>query len=136
AMAAGAQPASIYLMLAALENMIPPVEDGLERALAVVDEGLGAYPDSVELVQARYRVLTLAGKPDEALADLEARTQDDPQGAFRRVLIDVHRNEGRYQEAERVARALLEETPDDRSLATTLIGLVALRAAEAGRQND
>lgn len=136
AMAAGQQPASIYLMLAALENMIPPAESGLERALAVVEEGLAAHDGSVELVQARYRVMNLAGRGEEALADLRALAKTDPKGTFRRLLVDIHRNERRYEEAEQVVRGLLAEAPDDRALATTLVGLVALRAAEAGRLGD
>src|SRR5207247_11405642 len=59
AIAAEKQPPATYLMLAATENLAPPEAMAAERTLAAIDQGLEAYPDSVELVRAKYLALKL-----------------------------------------------------------------------------
>lgn len=133
---AGGQPPSLWLMLAALENSIPPAAEGLKRAMTVVDEGLAAHPDSIEMVQAKYRLLRLSGDAKAALAFVEARAKDDPEGAYRRFLVDIHRDEQRYEQAEAVLRDLITAQPDDPALAAALVRMVAARAIDAGRTGD
>ena len=87
-------------------------------------------------MQARYRVLRLSGQEDEAIRDLEARANDDPKGQFKRLLVDLYREEGRSDDAEKVVRKLLAEQKNDPELALTLVGLVAQRAAQASQQGD
>ena len=91
--------------------MTPPVEQGLDRARTVVEEGLTVHPDSLELVQALYRVIALAGDKDAALIAVEAKAKDDPNGTVRRLLVDIHRDEKRYEAAQRIVRELLDEQP-------------------------
>jgi predicted Zn-dependent protease len=134
--AAGKQPPSLYLMLAAIENMIPPPADGLKRALAVVDEGLAVDADSIELVQARFRLQRMSGDAPGALAFVEQKAKHDPKGQFRRLLIDIHRDEARYEAAEAIVLDLLEDTPRDEALAAMHVRLVAFRAIEAGNRGD
>ncbi len=136
AIASGDQPPSIHLMLSAIENTIPPADTGLTRALAVIDNGLKEHPSSIELVQARYRVLQMSGKADEALAYIQEKAQDDPNGVFRRLLVDTLHDVGRYAEAETIVRDLLAKDPKDASLAAMLVRLVASQAATAAAQGD
>jgi Tfp pilus assembly protein PilF len=136
AIAAGEQPPSLYLMLAAIENMTPPMTDALKRATAVVDQALAVHPDSIELVQARFRLLRLAGDAPGALAFIEQKAKDDPKGQYRRLLVDIHRDEARYDKAEAIVRELLKESPRDGVLAAMLVRLVALRAIDASTRGD
>lgn len=135
-LAAGEQPPSLYLMLAAVENSIPPAADGLKRAMAVVDQGLKAHTDSIELAQARYKLLRLSGDAKAALAFVEAKAQDDPKGVYRRFLVDIHRDEQRYEAAETVLRDLIAADSKDPALAAALVQMVASRAIDAGRTGD
>jgi predicted Zn-dependent protease len=136
AIAGQKQPAALYLMLAAIENIAPPAKTGLARASAVVDDGLAAYPDSMELTQAKYRILRLQNDPKGAVAFVEAKAKNDPKGQFRRYLVDIHRDERRFDEAERIMRGLLKETPNDPQLATMQVRLAALAANEASQRGD
>jgi predicted Zn-dependent protease len=136
AIATTQQPPSIHLMLAAIENITPPTRDGMARASKVIDAGLKAHPDSVELLQAKYRVLRLQGDPKGALAFVLAQAKKDPKGQFRRFLVDIYRDEARYAEAERIVRELLKETPEDTQLAAMQIRLVVFQAIEAANRGD
>jgi predicted Zn-dependent protease len=136
AMAGQKQPAALYLMLAAIENVTPPAKTGLARAQAVVDKGLTEFPDSIELAQAKYRILRLQNDPKGALAFVVAKAKNDPKGQFRRYLVDIHRDEGRYDEAEQTVLGLLKETPDDTQLATMEVRLAALAANAASGRGD
>jgi predicted Zn-dependent protease len=136
-MALKPQPASLYLMLAAIENLMPPAADGLKRAIAVIDEGIKAHPRSVELVRAKSRITRLAtGSADQAIAAVLEHAKNDKEGSFRRLLADVYREERRLADAEQVVRGLLTDKPDDALLMTTLARLVASRAAEAAVAGD
>jgi cellulose synthase operon protein C len=132
------QPPSIYLMLAAIENLSPPQTDSLQRALAVVDEGIKAHPDSVEMVRAKSRVTRLASKdPERAIAVVEERAKSDSKdNRFHRLLVDVYREENRLPKAEAVVRGLLKDSPDDALLMTALVRIVASQAIEAAGRGD
>jgi tetratricopeptide (TPR) repeat protein len=132
----GKIPAAFYLLLAAVENGMPPVSDGLKRALAAVDEGLALQPRSMELVQAKCRLLGLMGDPKAAIAFVESRVKDDPKGPFSRLLIGLHRDARDYAAAERITTDLLKDNPDDQPLSVSLVRLVAAQAIEARGKGD
>ena len=80
-------PAVLSLMLAAIENGRASAADGTERASAALDRGLRAHPDSVELIEARYRLLKMKEGPKgkgKALAFVEgcARPRATRKGRF------------------------------------------------------
>ena len=64
-------------MLAAVENLLPPATDGLARALAILERGLVAQPDSLDLVRAKYRVLRATRDPKAAIAFVKAKAEGD-----------------------------------------------------------
>src|SRR5581483_3501353 len=97
---------------------------------------LAAHADSIELVNAKYRLLHMSGDAKAGLAFVEARAKDDPKGIYRRLLVDIHRDERRYEQAAAILRGLLEESPDDATLATGLVQMVAAQAIDAGRRGD
>ena len=83
-----------YLMLAAAENERPPVETGLKRALAVIDQGLERLPESIELVQAKHVALRADGQADAAIAFVLAKAKESPKGPYRaRARHHLPRNE-------------------------------------------
>jgi cellulose synthase operon protein C len=135
ALAAGKQPPSIYLMLAATENLAPPLADAPRRALAALGQGLEAHPGSVELIRAKYLALKMAKDPG-ALAFVERCAKADPAGPLRRLLVDTYRDEGDLPRAEALTRALLKDEPKDARLASTLVDLVAAQAGRASERGD
>ncbi len=139
AISSAKQPPSLYLMLAGIENLDGSDPKSLTRALAALDEGLKAYPDSVELLKARYQVMTLRKDPD-AVKFVEDRVTSNPNAANRRVLADVYREAGDYAKAENVVRDLLKAEPNDSptasQLSAQLVGLVAAQAREAADRGD
>ena len=78
-------PAVFYLMLAVVENEMPPAATANKRAQAVLEQGLAVQPQSIELVQAEYLLLDLHGRQQGALAFMEAKAKADPKGPFRRT---------------------------------------------------
>ncbi|MEO6808687.1 MAG: tetratricopeptide repeat protein, partial [Isosphaeraceae bacterium] len=135
AIVADRQPPATYLMLAATENLTPPADNASTRVLASIDLGLKVYPDSVELIRARYLALKL-GKAANPLASVEAAAKAHPTAPVRRLLIEIYRDENELAKAEDVARALLKEVPKDAQLAATLVHLVGLRAGIAADQGN
>jgi tetratricopeptide (TPR) repeat protein len=129
-------PAAFFLMLAAFENLATPGLDGLKQAADTLDRGLERKPDSIELVQARYRVLMLQNDPAGALAFVEAKVKATPKSPFRRMLADVYRDRGSYAAAEAVVRELRTDQADDPRLAHLLVQLVVSQAVEAGRKSN
>lgn len=127
---------SLYLMLAVVENEIPPTETAATRALKVIDDGLAAQPTSMQLAQAKYLVLANSGDAKEALAFVESKAKEDPKGPFRRMLIDVYREQRNYEGAETMLSELVAETPDDVNLASALVEIVSLAAGEAAAAGD
>lgn len=128
----GGKPAeALYLMLAVVENATPPKETGSERALKVIDEGLAAQPASVLLAQSKYLALSKSGDPKDALAFVETKAKEDPKGPYRRMLIDVYRDQKNFDGAETLLRELAAESPDDANVAAALVEVVSLAAADA-----
>ncbi len=124
-------PAVFFLMLAAAEHEKPPAATRTTRARAVLERGLTVQPGSIELVQAEYFLLASEGDPGEAIALLESKTGNDPQGTFRRLLVDVLRERKEYEKAEQVLRKLIEEAPEDANLAAALVQVLSIQAGEA-----
>lgn len=130
ALADGSKPAGLYLLLAAIENRDGAA--GQSRAAAALDEGLKLYPDSAELLRARYELMVEARDP-EALAFVEAFAREHPKGPARLVLVAVYRERGQFEPAKAALRDLLQEQPEDAPgtarLAAQLIELVLAQAA-------
>ena len=100
-------------------------------------EGLAIQPTSLELVQAEYLLLTSLGDVKGAIELVQSKTKDDPKGTFRRLLADVLRQQKDYEQAERVLRQLVQESPDDLVLAAAFVQLSRNRGQrrERNRQN-
>jgi len=128
-------PAVFYLMLAVVENETPPAQTALKRAIAALDLGLAQTPDAEELVRAKYSALAGSGDGMAALAFIEAKAKEFPQGPFRRFLVQVCRDQGRYARAEEILRELHQESPQDVSLAAALVQVVSLEAEQAKLQD-
>jgi cellulose synthase operon protein C len=129
-------PEVLYLMLSAVVNETPPEATASERALKIIDEGLVAQPHSLQLVQAKYLVLSKAGDAKQALAFVEAKAKEEPKGPYRRMLIDVYRDQRNFDDAEKLLRELTAEAPDDVNLASALVEVVSLAAADAAASGD
>ena len=129
-------PAVFYLMRAAVESTTPPTETGFPRALTVLDEGLTAQPDSIELVQAKCKILTITQGLKAGAAFLAARAQADPKGPYRQMLLATYRDHNDFASAEQVAADLIKEHPDDANIAATRIQLIAAQANEANNRGD
>ena len=84
------QPANMYLMLAAAENLAKPRDKSLSRALVALEEGLVKEPKSIELIQAKYQVMKLMRDP-KATEFVETVVKNDPSRAMRSVLAEAYR---------------------------------------------
>ncbi|WP_165072297.1 tetratricopeptide repeat protein [Paludisphaera rhizosphaerae] len=124
-------PDAFYLMLAAVENESPPLETSPARTIKVVDEALADQPDLVSLIQAKYLIMAKGGDAAGALAFLQSKSENDPKGTYRRMLVDVYRERKDYDDAEKLLRGLIAESPDDGNLAAGLVEAVCLSAADA-----
>src|SRR5208283_2873723 len=80
-------PAVFFLMLAAVENEMPPAATRTTRARDELERGLTVQPESIELVQAEYFLLASTGDPQGAIAVIESKTSNDPKGIFRPPLV-------------------------------------------------
>ncbi len=129
-------PAVFYLMLAVVENESSPVQTALSRAIAALDQGLKQAPDAEELVRAKYSALAGSGDGAAGLAFVEAKAREFPQGPFRRLLVQVCRDQGRYPRAEELLRELCKESPQDANLAAALVQVVSLEAEQARLQDE
>ena len=129
-------PSVLYLMMAAVESTIPPTNQGFQRALVVLEKGLELTPDSMELVQAKCRVLTIIQGPKAASAFVEGRAKADPKGPFRRMLLTVYSDHGDFASAERVASELVKEDPNDAEAAAAEIRMLAAQSYEAASRGD
>lgn len=129
-------PEVFLLMLAAVEYEAPPAATAGERTIKVVDEGLAAMPDSIPLVQAKYLILAKGGEAAKAMEFVESRAKDDAKGVYRRMLVDVYRDQKNYEGAEKLLRGLVADNPADGNLAAALVEVVSLAAAEAMGAGD
>lgn len=124
-------PVAFYLLAAAVENGLPPVADGLKRSLAAIDAGLAAQPKSVELVQAKCRLLGLMGDRKAAIAFAESKSKDEPGGSMARLVVGLFREAGDHAAAERATAGLLKANPNDAGLAASLVRTVVDQALAA-----
>jgi predicted Zn-dependent protease len=132
-------PAVFYLMLAAVESLAPPASEAANRAQAAIDRGLEVQPDSLELVQAKYRLLRAGAGDKPAVAFVEAKAKEQGNRSndlFRRLLVEVYREQKQYDAAERVLRGLVADHPKDAGLAAGLVRLLSLQAVEAADRGD
>ena len=126
---AGNAPAGLFLLMSALENL--KGEEGLKLARAVLDEGLVKYPNSVELIRARYQIMVLAKDP-QAISSLEDLVQVDSQSSARSVLVDAYRDSRQFDKAQTLLAAdLLKADPKGAAAAAILARQITLKTAEA-----
>jgi tetratricopeptide (TPR) repeat protein len=124
-------------MLAAVESVTPPAADADRRAFQVLDQGLAAQPDSVELLRAKYRALSASGHAKEAVALVESKANAPRAGdSLRRLLAEVYTDQEDFVQAERVACELCAAHPSDTLLASSLIRVLARQATQAAERND
>jgi tetratricopeptide (TPR) repeat protein len=136
AIAAAPQPPSLYLMLAGVENKIPPQDTGVARALAAIADGLKAHAGSTELIKGRYLLLRLSGDPSAAIASVQDAAKADPSGQVGRLLVELLREEGRLDDAATALAAQVAAKPKDPALAWSLVQLTAARSAGAANAGD
>jgi cellulose synthase operon protein C len=129
-------PSVFYLMMAAVETTTPPITEGFARALIILDKGLESLPDSVELVQAKIRVLTITNGAKAGLEFVEEKATENPKGPFRRMLLTTYAEQGDYASAERLAAEFAKENPDDALAAAAHVRMVAGQSIEATRKGD
>ena len=129
-------PAVFFLMLAALENKLPPEADAGKRTLSVLEEGLALQPKAPELVQAKYRLLLTASGPKNARVYVEEQARGDQEGSLTKLLAAVCRDQDDLESAEGYLRQLVEKNPTDPGVARELVRLTALEAAKASDHND
>ena len=129
-------PAAFYLVLGAMESVIPPEAEAFRRALVVLEQGLTAHPATLDLVQAKYRLLLSSQGSKAAIAFVESASKDDPQGVITRLLADVYREQNDLDSAERTLRDLVAKNPKDVRLAAALVRVTALQGAAAGERGD
>jgi tetratricopeptide (TPR) repeat protein len=128
AIAAGQAPAGLYLLQAALENQ--GGGDGLPRAKTALEEGIKRHSDHLELLRARYQIMSLMNDP-AALEVLEAEAGSRPAA---QVLIDAFRDRGQIEKAVALVEARLKRAAPASILAKQLTAQhIALIAAQAGK---
>ncbi len=141
AIAQSSQPPPVYLLLAGIENTKEPAEEARQAALAALDQGLETRPGSLELIQAKHNLLRAYDGPEAALkfvqneAETLEKTGNETTG-LRRLLVDLHAQEGQLEQAEAILNELRKDRPDDAGLAVTLVGLVTSQAIRASDRND
>jgi tetratricopeptide (TPR) repeat protein len=125
-------PAVLYAMLAAVQSLNTNDKSLLRIALATLDEGLAKQPDSFELINAKYKVLRVLEGPKAALEFFELKAKASSEPKVRRALVDVYRDQKRYDGALNILREILAENPKDALAANHLVRITALQAADAG----
>ncbi|MGE3818274.1 MAG: tetratricopeptide repeat protein, partial [Isosphaeraceae bacterium] len=134
--AGGKVPAVLHLMLAGLESALPPEASASDRALKALDEGLSVEPDSIDLVKAKYLLLSSTKGAKEALAFVTAQAKGATEGPMARLLVEVHREQGDDAGAEASLRELVAKNPTDATLAASLVQVVAAQADQAASKDD
>jgi len=87
-----------------------------DAALAYIDAAIGLKPERAEYHVARARLLTGAGKPEEALLAAERGLKLDPGSAdVHAVLAAVYRSAARLDLAEQAGRKAIELDPQSHS---------------------
>ena len=129
-------PAVFFLMQAAVESMVPPTDTGFTRALAILDQGLAVQADSLELVKAKCRILTITQGLKAGAAFVAARAKADPKGPYRDLLLTTYRDNKDFAAAGQVATEIVKDNPGDAGAAATVVQLMAAEANEANAAGD
>jgi hypothetical protein len=79
--------------------------------------------------------MSAGGDKKGAISFVETKAKEFPKGPFRRMLVDVYRDQKDYDRCEAVLNDLRKESPDDPSLAVALVQIVSAQAAEASVLN-
>ncbi len=132
------QPATVYLLLAGLKSDDNDPVGSAGAVRQVLEEGIQAHPDSIDLVRMMYRLILENDGEDAALgfARDRARIDGPSQESFQRFLIEANLTLNRLDKAEALTLELLQENPEDPTLAASVIGIEATRAIQAARRND
>lgn len=136
AIATESQPPSIHLMLAGIENQLPPADTGVQRALAAIDDGLKAHAGSTELIKGRYLLLRLSGDPSGALAYVREAAKTDQDGQIHRLLVELLREDNQLDEAAKVLTERVAAYPKDPAAAWSLVQVSVARAMLAAGEGD
>lgn len=136
-------PAVVFVMLAAIEHENAKSGEGMARAIAVLDEGIsqakapiGSDADSLDLVLAKYSVLSWDGDKKAAIAYVEDLLKANPTDEVRRLLVKVYRDEKNFEGARREVQELLKAHPEDGNLVAALVQLTSLEAADLAARGD
>lgn len=132
----GKAPGILYLMLAGLESASPPEATSSDRALQALDDGLTVEPDSIDLVRAKYLLVSSRQGAKEAVAFVESKAGGATEGPMAKLLVEVYREQGDDAGAETSLRALVAKNPTDARLAASLVRVVASRADQAAARDD
>jgi len=85
---------------------------GYEESLVVFDEGLKRYPDEPSLLGGKAAVLTMMGRYDEALINIEKAVEVEPEYAYLYVFLGRSLGQqGRIKEARRYLDVYLKIDP-------------------------
>lgn len=129
-------PAVFFLIQAAVESTVPPSETGFARAMAVLDRGLAVQPDSLELVQAKCKVLTITQGLKAAASFVAEKAKADPKGPYRQMLLATYRDNNDLGSAEQVAAEIGKDEPDNAGAAATRVQLIAAQVNDANARGD
>ncbi len=128
-------PAIFFLLLSAMENMLPPQATAPARAMTALDQGLDARAHAVDLVESKYRLLKTSKGPKEAVAFVESEAEAEPTGQIPRMLVEVYREQGNYEAAEKQLVQLVEKSPKDAKLAAALVRMTGA-PGRSGRRKE
>ena len=126
-----------FLMLAAVENRMPPADTAGTRAWPLIDQGLAVQPDAVELVEGPVP----ARPPDRRRQGGGGVCRSQGQGRgdnddLRRLLVEVSVEQKDFAGAERIAPHAAQEEPQGFGVASNLVRLALIQATEAASRND
>ncbi len=128
--------AVFFLLLAAVENRMPPADTAGARALAAIDQGLVVQPHAPELVKARYQLVRQTGDDKAAAAFVAAKAKEAGTDDLSYLLFEVSVDQKDYAGAERVLRTLLKKSPKNPTLASNLVRLSLVQASDAAARDD
>ncbi len=124
-----------YLMLAALEAEDTSAQ-GKDRAGKVLDEGMTACPESVEMVQAKYSLLNQSDAK-AAITFVEGKVATLNTTPFSRMLATIYRDRRDYASAEKLLTKLRKENPKEAaSFGAAEVRMIAAQAIEVAGKGD
>ena len=102
-----------------------------KRAVAVLDQGLAVQPNSIELVQAKYLLLTSTGDPRAPWRSSRPRPRTTPRAPSAGCWSTSTRAEGVREGRASSCASSCRSRPTTSNLAAALVQVVSLEAAEA-----